>query len=301
MRVFFAAQAIAGGTWWISVFASDDVGRWTLGSWNPLLLVVPDLILFVGASALIAVTLDRRIALLCATWTTAITVALVADALLRRQAGWGALIMTFATGATLTASVTVWFGALPRQWFFIGPFAFRESTATSGAAHVRSGFAQLVVFWTAFLVVLPLILSWTENRIRIEWPALRDTDLDAIGLTMFAVGSALGLSSCFAMTLFGEGTPLPAKTARRLVFVGPYRFVRNPMAVAGAAQTVGVGLLLGAWTVIAAAVAGSLVWNFFVRPDEEADLAARFGDPYVEYARQVRCWVPTVPRGASDR
>ncbi|MGB3736554.1 MAG: hypothetical protein WA964_16455 [Ilumatobacter sp.] len=40
------------------------------------------------------------------------------------------------------------------------------------------------------------------------------------------------------------------------------------------------------------AAAGSVVWNFFIRPDEEADLLARFGRPYQAYADQVRCWIP---------
>jgi protein-S-isoprenylcysteine O-methyltransferase Ste14 len=37
--------------------------------------------------------------------------------------------------------------------------------------------------------------------------------------------------------------------ANRLVVVGPYRIVRNPMAVAGALQTIGVGLWVGSWAV----------------------------------------------------
>jgi protein-S-isoprenylcysteine O-methyltransferase Ste14 len=38
---------------------------------------------------------------------------------------------------------------------------------------------------------------------------------------------------------------------------------------------------------------GAVAWNMLIRPDEEADLAARFGEPYRQYAEQVRCWVPT--------
>jgi len=52
------------------------------------------------------------------------------------------------------------------------------------------------------------------------------------------------------MAVLGNGTPLPAATARRLVIGGPYRFVRNPMAVAGLVQTVGVGLWTGSWTTV---------------------------------------------------
>lgn len=50
-RSYLAVQAVAGAAWWIAVFASDDVRRWTLGGWPPGLLVGPDLVLFVGGSA----------------------------------------------------------------------------------------------------------------------------------------------------------------------------------------------------------------------------------------------------------
>lgn len=300
-RSYFALQGAAGAMWWIAVFASDDVRRWTLGSWEPLLLVGPDVFFFVLTSAWVAARLDRRVAIVCAVWTTGVTVALVSDALARRHAGWGALSMTTATVGTIAATVTIWFGGLPRRWFFMGPFAFRTANAQRRSTHVRNGLTQLVVFWTAFLLVLPLVLAWAESRIRIEWPGMRAADLDAVGLAVFTAGSVLGLSSCFAMTLFGDGTPLPAKTARKLVILGPYRFVRNPMAVAGATQTVGVGLILGAWTVVASAVVGSLVWNYFIRPDEEADLLARFGEPYHRYTTRVRCWIPTVRSPANAR
>jgi protein-S-isoprenylcysteine O-methyltransferase Ste14 len=98
------------------------------------------------------------------------------------------------------------------------------------------------------------------------------------------------------MALQGKGTPLPAETARELVVAGPYRIVRNPMAVCGALQTIGVGLILGSWTVIAIAVAGAVLWNVVIRPGEEADLAARFGPAYDRYRTQVRCWIPTPAR-----
>ena len=78
----------------------------------------------------------------------------------------------------------------------------------------------------------------------------------------------------------------------RLAITGPYRSVRNPMALAGLLQTVGVGLVVGSWMVCAIAVAGAVVWNVFIRPAEEADLAARFGEPYRRYAEHVRCWIP---------
>jgi protein-S-isoprenylcysteine O-methyltransferase Ste14 len=67
------------------------------------------------------------------------------------------------------------------------------------------------------------------------------------------------------------------------------------MAVAGVLQTAGVGLMVGSWMVVVIAVAGALAWNVVIRPVEEADLAARFGEPYRQYTDHVRCWIPTRP------
>lgn len=33
-RVYFAAQAAGGAIWWVAVFVSADVRRWTLGDWT---------------------------------------------------------------------------------------------------------------------------------------------------------------------------------------------------------------------------------------------------------------------------
>ena len=151
---------------------------------------------------------------------------------------------------------------------------------------------QVVVFWGFFLILLPVTLSWIESRLRLQWPALDRPAVAWAGAITFLAGSAMGLWSMTSMALAGEGTPLPAATARKLVVVGPYRFVRNPMAVAGAVQTVGVGLWLGSWSVLVAAATGCVVWNTYIRPDEEADLRARFGEPYDRYRAEVRCWVP---------
>lgn len=295
-RRYFALQAVAGALWWGVVFMSDDVRRWTLGGLRPELLVVPDLLLFVGASALAAARGGRVWPTIAAGWTVAVAIALTIYATAQREAGWGAVLMIVAAVGATGAALTLWYGQLPVHWFFVGPFAFVPSPEGPPARHLRRSLTQLVVFWSSFLIALPLLLNWVESRWRLEWPPLEHPPWSAVGVAVFAVGSALGLWSCTSMALRGEGTPLPAVTARRLVVVGPYRLVRNPMAVAGALQTVGVGLWVGSWMVLVSAAAGALIWNTYIRPREEADLVARFGSEYEQYARAVACWVPRPAR-----
>ncbi len=50
--------------------------------------------------------------------------------------------------------------------------------------------------------------------------------------------------------------------------------------------------MLGSWLVVAYAVIGSLLWNYAVRPHEEADLERRFGTEFQRYRDSVRCWIP---------
>ena len=292
-RSYFGLQAVAGALWWISVFLFADVRRLTLGDWDPWLLLAPDVALFVFGSLWVAILTSRFAAMVVAIWTVGVTVALVVYGLIERAAGLGAVAMTVATIGTVVSALTVGRGRLPTEWFFQGPFAFRPAGDAGGATHVRRSLAQLLVFWTAFFVAVPIAVSAVERRLDISLQALDDDAWVRVGWFVFALGSALGLWSCLTMALVGQGTPLPAETARKLVIRGPYRYVRNPMAVAGAFQTAAIGLVVGSWIVIVLAVAGAVIWDALIRPAEEADLATRFGDDYEHYRDNVRCWIPT--------
>jgi protein-S-isoprenylcysteine O-methyltransferase Ste14 len=218
------------------------------------------------------------------------------------------VVMAAAALGSLVAWALLLLGRLPTGWALVGPFAARPADASAATSrHVVATAAQIVVFWGSFLVVAPLGIRWLELRWRVAVP-LPAAALP-VGIVVLVLASALGLWSAAAMSTRGAGTPLPAATATRLVIAGPYRFVRNPMALAGVTQAAAVGLILGSWLVVAYAVIGSSLWNHVVRPGEEADLEARFGDPFRRYRAAVRCWVPTFPgveatpriRGAGER
>jgi protein-S-isoprenylcysteine O-methyltransferase Ste14 len=157
---------------------------------------------------------------------------------------------------------------------------------------VAKTLAQTVVFWTLFLAVLPAAVLAAEEAAGLAGWRFGCPAATAAGAGLFALGGALGLTSGMVMAVRGRGTPLPADCARELVVAGPYRYVRNPMAVAGLAQGVAVGLAVGSPAVVLYAVSGGPVWHLLVRPWEEADLERRFGDPYRHYRAAVRCWFP---------
>ena len=113
-----------------------------------------------------------------------------------------------------------------------------------------------------------------------------------------AVPSALGFSVAlrciwdFGWT--GRGTPAPIAPPQRLVVVGFYRYVRNPMYVGFAAGWIGLWTIFGHPDprLIATVAAVALGIHLFVVFYEEPTLRGKFGAEYDEYRRNVRRWWP---------
>jgi len=167
-----------------------------------------------------------------------------------------------------------------------------EARTASARTNVLKTLGQTVVFWITFLAVLPAGIYWLEGSVGLDRLRIDHIAFQLSGSVLFVLAGSLGLSSGMVMAVRGRGTPMPTDCARELVIVGPYRYVRNPMALAGLAQGVAVGLVLGSPAVVLYALCGGPIWNAFVRPWEELDLEQRFGEPYRKYRAAVLCWIP---------
>ena len=95
----------------------------------------------------------------------------------------------------------------------------------------------------------------------------------------------------------GRGTPAPVAPPQRLVVVGFYRYVRNPMYLGFAAGWIGLWVIFGHPhpRLIAAVAAVALAVHLFVLFYEEPTLREKFGAPYEEYCHNVRRWWPRLP------
>jgi protein-S-isoprenylcysteine O-methyltransferase Ste14 len=177
------------------------------------------------------------------------------------------------------------------------PFApFRVAEPASGARNLAKTALQVVVIWTTTLYLAPLAIVALEAQLG----ATQIARAPLLGWLALIAFSALGLWSGYVMATRGRGTPLPLDTARDLVISGPYRLVRNPMAIAGLGQGLGVALIFGSLGVALYVLAGGTFWNFCVRPIEEADLERRFGDAFRAYRDAVSCWHPSWPPYPGD-
>lgn len=290
-RWYFAAQAAAGALWWLGVFTVPTVRDLTLGGLDPVVVAMLDIPLFVIASGVAAAGIVPAV-WVATVWTGIVALGMTLYATVTTEAGWGALVMLAAAAGSVAAALLIRDGRLPTERLLVGPFAFRTARAASPRHHAARTSLQIVCFWGICLGVIPLLISAIEMRwhLAIEIPpAVRYT-----GIALFTAASALALWSALSMSTRGEGTPLPSAMPRRLVISGPYRYVRNPMAITGITQGIAVGLMLGSWLVVVYALCGSLVWNWVIRPLEEADLASRFGIEFEDYRCRVGCWIPRI-------
>jgi protein-S-isoprenylcysteine O-methyltransferase Ste14 len=118
--------------------------------------------------------------------------------------------------------------------------------------------------------------------------------LQLAGVALLGEELALFAASLRRFAGEGRGTLAPWDPPRALVLRGPYRYVRNPMISGVLFVLFGEALALlsrphGIWA--AAFLALNLVYIPLV---EEPQPAQRFGDPYREYCRHVRRFLPRV-------
>jgi protein-S-isoprenylcysteine O-methyltransferase Ste14 len=158
--------------------------------------------------------------------------------------------------------------------------------------------------------VMVLVPIWIGQRYAVALAvgeSAAQVGVQFVGLALFVVGLFFFLASLRLFATEGKGTLAPWDPPRALVLRGPYRFVRNPMISGVIFILFGEAFALlslphGVWA------AAFLTLNLLYIPlMEEPQLERRFGEPYCEYRRHVRRflprlrpWVPGAPsRGMS--
>jgi protein-S-isoprenylcysteine O-methyltransferase Ste14 len=137
-------------------------------------------------------------------------------------------------------------------------------------------------------IVWPLVLLGAEALVQRGVPRI-----DAWGLPVMAWGYLQYRLVGNYRNREGGGGPGQKVPPDRILDVGPYRFVRNPMYLGHLIFLAGLALTLGSWIALAVLVAHGFWFHRHVRVDEER-LAALFGDAYRDYCRRVKRWIPGI-------
>lgn len=287
---YYLIQGLVVMGWWGLLITRPDTRRWFALESSSLTTLwafwLPDLLIIgpVSLLAAILISLRNRYATSAmwlvtggVTYATLYTLAIV----MMTDHGW--------PGVVLMLPATLWSGVFATA-LTVERAMFREAKSSSTRYILLKTFTQIIVVWSIILVVIPFVITVFEDKltiVRLSFEGQR-----TLALVVFALTSIPGVWSAVLMSQIGKGTPLPLDHATKLVIAGPYRYIRNPMALSGIGQGLAVALFLGSPLVAVYALIGSAIWQLIFRPLEEEDLARRFGREFDNYRAAVRCWIP---------
>ena len=143
------------------------------------------------------------------------------------------------------------------------------------------------------LVFIPAAILWFSRNTRYAAQVAGPGQVVfwiALAAAMFGLGMSTWTATLFVKV--GRGTPAPWEPPRKLVVLGPYRHVRNPMITGALFVLLSEALLfkslpLAAWVIVF--FAANAIYFPLV---EEKGLQKRFGAEYVAYRKAVPRWLP---------
>lgn len=164
---------------------------------------------------------------------------------------------------------------------------FRKSKTDNLSINSIKTILQIICVWTITLFVFPMvIMNSFDGR------AIEVSNYKGLSIFLLVFFSAIGIYSAYTMVKLGKGTPLPLDQTQELVTKGAYKYVRNPMAIAGVGQGIAISILFSSIPVFVYTIIGAVLWQFVVRPMEEKNMTQRFGKAYEDYRKKVKCWIP---------
>lgn len=163
------------------------------------------------------------------------------------------------------------------------------------AAIVRTVLYVAVIVALVSIFLPPQVLE-RSGIARVSPPGI----LQFAGAAITLAGAGLALWCAVTFAVVGRGTPLPFDPPRRLVIAGPYRSVRNPMAIGVGSALLGAALFYESVSLFVLAGLFMLGIHAFVVSYEEPTLRRMFGAEYAAYLARVHRWLPGRPISGSE-
>ena len=143
------------------------------------------------------------------------------------------------------------------------------------------------------LIVIPALILWATKETRFGWQCSLPKDYQFwLGILLILPGIGMSVWTSRLFLKKGEGTPAPWDPPQKLVILGPYRHVRNPMITGVITMLCAEAIFFQSWPLLGWAIIFFLGNAVYFPLFEEKGLEARFDGAYLEYKRNVPRWIP---------
>jgi protein-S-isoprenylcysteine O-methyltransferase Ste14 len=95
-------------------------------------------------------------------------------------------------------------------------------------------------------LIIPFFLIWIPHRILLSPELIYRFDIGIyryLGLAPIVFGVVIYIFCSGSFVFIGKGTPIPFTPTKELIVTGLYRFVRNPLYIAGVLVLLGEAIL----------------------------------------------------------
>ncbi len=190
------------------------------------------------------------------------------------------MTLSIIVGGVLLTYPLVWFGR-----------KILDRRQTIGRAVWTTTFVH---FGLGFTFGIPIVLAVSTYK---DWCGWVLPIPSVIGLVLVIITGAASSLTVINLALKGFGAPFFIALSRKLASDWMYAWTRNPMALAGLAFFLSLGIwfqsaLFVLWVLIVLAPA----FVFFAKVYEERELEIRFGASYLEYKSKTPMFFPRKPR-----
>ena len=143
-------------------------------------------------------------------------------------------------------------------------------------------------------IVIPVFLIWIPRAILLSPEHIYRFDIGVfryLGLVPIVFGIVIFIFCSGSFAFIAKGTPIPFTPTKELIVSGFYRFVRNPLYIAGVFVLAGEALLFQSGGIFIYCLVMFGIFNLFIMM-EEKQLAEEFGSTYKQYCNSVPRWIP---------
>ena len=146
-------------------------------------------------------------------------------------------------------------------------------------------FPGTVTVYIPYRLLAPCIISGPNSWSLTQFAAL----------LLLSIGAVILFRSIWSFALIGKGTLAPFDETQRLIVVGLYRYVRNPMYVGVILILLAESLFFWSTTLLTYTAFCFVIANVLIIGYEENRLRFKYGDEFRQYSEHVGRWIPGKP------